>query len=394
MTYSTVMLSPTYSLDALVQQIEGATLLGPCQVPVTGLCHPRLWAGEGDMIYVGHESVWAMFAQNHVRLGLVEASLAIPPAVQARIDQQEVSLLVVPRGRVALAVLLQCFERRAWLETGIHPTAMIHPTAQLAADVSVGAFTTVGPNAVLETGVCLYSHVSIGADVQIGEDSILYAGVRIGDRCVLGKRCILQPNAVIGADGFSYVTPKEARHEKKASHSAESLMGVSRINSIGNVVLEDDVEVGACTCVDRGTLAETRIAKGTKLDNLTQIGHNNQIGQHCLIVSQVGISGSCKIGNGVVIAGQTGVADHLNIGDNVIIMARSGVMKDIEAGAVVLGAPAIPHKEAMANIAASLKIRDMAKALKAMQAKVKDFEALAAQVEAFSHAFSSDETRT
>ena len=103
------MPSPTYSLDALVQQIEGATLLGLRQIPVTGLSHPRLWAGEGDIIYVGHESVWAMFAQDHVRLGLVEASLAIPPAVQARIDQQEIALLVVPRGRVALAVLLQCF---------------------------------------------------------------------------------------------------------------------------------------------------------------------------------------------------------------------------------------------------------------------------------------------
>jgi UDP-3-O-[3-hydroxymyristoyl] glucosamine N-acyltransferase len=171
---------------------------------------------------------------------------------------------------------------------------------------------------------------------------------------------------VIGSDGFSYVTAKESRHEKHAAKDSTSVAseGVMRINSLGYVVLEDDVEVGACTCIDKGTLAETRIAKGTKLDNLVQIGHNNTIGQNCLIVSQVGISGSCTIGNGVVIAGQTGLADHLQVGDNAVIMARSGVMRDVEANATLLGAPALPHREAMANMAQLVRLREIAKEVK------------------------------
>ncbi|MCE2930940.1 MAG: UDP-3-O-(3-hydroxymyristoyl)glucosamine N-acyltransferase [Vampirovibrionales bacterium] len=381
MTLTTPQVLAEYPLESLAHRIEGASVLGNAPLLVSGLVHPALVKMPSHMAYIASEGAWQALLGG-AKLGLVEESLAIPDAVQAKIDASEIGLLVVPRSRVALAVLLDVFERRAVLDEGIHPQAFVHPTAQLGEDVRIGAFASVGENSVLEDGVQIYPNVTVGADVQIGAGSILYAGVRIGDRCELGKRCILQPNAVIGADGFSYVTPKEARHEKKSSNTEEGFDAILRINSIGNVVLEDDVEVGACTCIDRGTLAETRIGKGTKLDNLTQIGHNNRIGEQCLIVSQVGIAGSCKIGNGVVIAGQVGVGDHLNIGDNAIVMACSAVMRDIDAGAIMLGSPALPHKEAMANIAAVMKLRDVIKGVKGMQAKFKDFEEKAAQIDA------------
>ena len=372
-----------YPLEALAQRIEGAYVLGSSTTLVSALVHPALVKEASHMAYIASEAAWQSLL-NGAKIGLVEEALTIPDQIKESIEAGEVSLLVVPRSRVALAVLLDIFERRAFLDTGIHPQAFIHPTAQLGENVRVGASASVGANSVLEAGVQIYENVTVGANVQIGAGSILYAGVRIGDRCEIGKRCILQPNAVIGSDGFSYVTPKEARHEKK--NNAETVQGVEallRINSIGTVVLEDEVEVGACTCIDRGTLAETRIGKGTKLDNLTQIGHNNRIGEQCLIVSQVGIAGSCKVGNGVVIAGKVGVGDHLNIGDNAIVMACSAVMRDIEAGAIMLGSPALPHKEAMANIAATMKLREVIKGVKSMQAKFKDFEEKAAQIEAF-----------
>jgi len=382
MTLSSPTVLAEYSLESIAHRIEGASVLGDASLLVSGLVHPALVKAPSHMAYIASEGAWQALLGG-AKLGLVEESLAIPDAVQAKIDAGEIALLVVPRSRVGLAVLLDVFERRALLNEGIHPQAFVHPTARLGENVRIGAFASVGENSVIEDGVQIYPNVTVGANVQIGAGSILYAGVRIGDRCELGKRCILQPNAVIGADGFSYVTPKEARHEKK--NNADTVQGVEailRINSIGNVVLEDDVEVGACTCIDRGTLAETRIGKGTKLDNLTQIGHNNRIGEQCLIVSQVGIAGSCKIGNGVVIAGQVGVGDHLNIGDNAIVMACSAVMRDIDAGAIMLGSPALPHKEAMANIAAIMKLRDVIKGVKSMQSKLKDFEEKAAQIDA------------
>ena len=382
MSLSSLPARVEYPLEALVHAIEGAYALGNSHTMVSALVHPALVKEASHMAYVASEGAWQAILAG-ARLGLAEESLPIPDTIQAKIDAGEVALLVVPRSRVALAVLLNLFERRAVLEDGIHPQAWVHPTACLGQDVRIGAFASIGEHSVIEEGVQIYANVTVGANVQIGAGSILYSGVRLGDRCEVGKRCILQPNAVIGADGFSYVTPKEARHEKNASTDAtQNVDAILRINSVGTVVLEDEVEIGACSCIDRGTLAETRIGKGTKIDNLTQIGHNNRIGEQCLIVSQVGIAGSCKVGNGVVIAGQVGVGDHLNIGDNAIVMACSAVMRDIDAGAIMLGVPALPHKEAMANIAAIMKLRDVIKGVKSMQAKFKAFEEKAQQLDA------------
>jgi UDP-3-O-[3-hydroxymyristoyl] glucosamine N-acyltransferase len=188
----------------------------------------------------------------------------------------------------------------------------------------------------------LVSHISIGAEVEIGENTLLHAGVCIGDRCRIGSRVVIQPNAAIGGDGFAYVTPTPGSIESaRATGEISSFNSeLVRINSVGNVVIEDDVEIGAGTCVDRGTLGETRVGRGSKLDNLVQVGHNVTIGTNCLIVAQVGLAGSSKVGHRVVLGGQSGLADQMTIKDDALVLARTGVTKDVPARGIVMGSPA------------------------------------------------------
>jgi UDP-3-O-[3-hydroxymyristoyl] glucosamine N-acyltransferase len=366
-----------FTMAALMQKIEGAVVRGNPEQVAHRVVHPAKVSASTDLAYIANEKAWDAL-RHTARLGVVEATLSIPPDIEAYLEAGTHTLLIVPRARVALAILSQLLECSPFVDggdTGIHPMASIHPEARLGSGVCIGAHSVVGPGCELGDGVILHPNVTLGRDVYVGDASRLHAGVVVGDRVRIGARCILQPNAVIGADGFSYVTAKEARHEKNASRQAAAHEGVLRINSLGTVVLEDDVEIGACSCIDRGTLAETRIARGTKIDNLVQVGHNNNIGEHCLIVSQVGISGSCTIGDRVVIAGQSGLADHLNIGDDAIIMARSGIMRDVEPGAILLGAPALPHREAMANMAQLVRLREMAKEIKQALKRLEAIEA-------------------
>ena len=179
-------------------------------------------------------------------------------------------------------------------------------------------------------GTVIYPGVYLGRGVQVGQQCVLHANAVVREGCVLGDRVVLQPGAVIGSDGFGY-----------ARDGARQV----RFPQVGIVVLEDDVEVGACTTVDRAALGETRIGRGTKIDNQVQVGHNVRVGQDCTLVSQVGISGSSTLGDRVILAGQVGVVGHLSLGDGVIVGAQSGVPGDLPPGAVVTGSPAIPHQE-------------------------------------------------
>jgi UDP-3-O-[3-hydroxymyristoyl] glucosamine N-acyltransferase len=213
---------------------------------------------------------------------------------------------------------------------GIHPTAVVASTVRLGQDVSVQ------PHVVVEDGVVVGDRTVIGAgtyighESHIGSDCRLYANVSLRERTILGDRVILHSGVVLGADGFGY-EPLKGTHKK--------------IPQVGNVEIGDDVEIGANSAIDRGRFGCTRIGKGTKIDNLVQIGHNCVIGEHCIICGLVGIAGSTIIGHHVTLAGQVGVAGHLTIGDKSIIMAQAGVTKDVPAGSIMLGAPAVPHKE-------------------------------------------------
>ena len=247
--------------------------------------------------------------------------------------------------RHALAVLTRLFDRAVQRGSGIHPSAVIAPDAQIEEGVSIGPLSVVGPRARIGAGTAILEHVTVGADVVIGRDCLFHPGARIGDHVVIGDRVILQHNASLGADGFSYAGP--ALEERMAGRSMGDLQ---RINSLGTVIVGDDVEIGASSAVDRATLTATRIGRNTKIDNLVQIGHNVEIGENCLICGMVGISGSVHIGDRVILAGAVGVADHVTIGSDAMIAGGSGVVSDVPAKGEMFGYPAVPRKRAFEQI--------------------------------------------
>jgi len=216
----------------------------------------------------------------------------------------------------------------SWLPAGVHPTAVIDPTAVVAEDVSIGAGCYVGPRTKIGNGTRIFPHAVIAADVVIGSDCEIRSRVSVREGVVLGNRVVLQDGAVIGSDGFGFAPTPE---------------GYRKIPQLGRVVIADDVEIGANSTIDRATLGETVIGKGTKLDNLIQVAHNTTIGSHTVIAALTGISGSAKIGDRCRIGGQVGIVGHLTIGDDVAIGAKAGIANDVENGAVVSGSPSRPH---------------------------------------------------
>jgi UDP-3-O-[3-hydroxymyristoyl] glucosamine N-acyltransferase len=209
--------------------------------------------------------------------------------------------------------------------TGIHPTAVVSPSAKLGQDVAIGPYAVVGEDAEIGDRTVLHAHVVIGPEVKVGPDCFFWPHVVVRERCVIGARVILHPQVTVGGDGYGYRFAG-GRHNK--------------IPQIGIVRIEDDVEIGAGSCVDRAKVGATVVGRGTKIDNLVQIAHNVQIGPHCLLVAQVGIAGSVKLGQYVVLGGKVGIRDHLSIGDGAKVGAFSGIWRDVPAGVTVAGIPA------------------------------------------------------
>jgi UDP-3-O-[3-hydroxymyristoyl] glucosamine N-acyltransferase len=275
------------------------------------------------------------------------------------VDWQSLGLkaaLFVGRPRYALSGVTTAFAPEISLKPGVHAAAIVDPTAKLGKDVSVGPFAYIGAGASIGAGSRIHSHASVGADAQLGEDALIHSGARLGDRVSVGARAIIHQNAVIGADGFSFVTPQmgavEAAKAGGGSTSATQNTSLARIHSLGAVTLGDDVEIGACTTIDRGTLTNTRIGSGTKLDNQVQIGHNVQIGETCMLCAQVGIAGSAVVGDRVVLGGKTGVADHVTIGSDVLVGAASAVATNIPSRNIMMGVPAVKRDEALRGVMA------------------------------------------
>ncbi|MDA7424628.1 UDP-3-O-(3-hydroxymyristoyl)glucosamine N-acyltransferase [Thalassococcus lentus] len=255
--------------------------------------------------------------------------------------------ILATRPRYAMAGLSAMMDQGQGYAKEIHPSAVIDPTARIGSDVSIGPLTFIGPNAVIADGCVIGPQVHIGWNAQIGAQSILHAGVKIGAGVRIGQRFIAQPGAVVGADGFSFVTPEPSAVEKARASlgdegtDEETAQSWARIHSLGGVRIGDDVELGAGSCIDRGTVRDTQVGHGCKFDNLVQIGHNVVIGNDCLICAQVGVAGSTRIGNNVVLGGQSGVSDNLVVGDRAILGGASVVLSNVPAGRVMLGYPAI-----------------------------------------------------
>ena len=237
---------------------------------------------------------------------------------------------------------------------GAHPSAVIDPSARLGRDVRVGPFCVLGPGVKVGDGCRLGAHVVLDADVSLGEDCRLYSGISVREGCRLGDRVVLHSGVRIGTDGFGFLPGPR---------------GLSKIPQVGIAVLEDDVEIGSNSCIDRATVGRTVVGRGTKLDNMVQVGHNVRIGAHCVISGHTGIAGSCTIGNGVAIGGFVGIGDHLTVGDGARIGGKSGITRDVPAGATVFGTPAIDIKESFRLFAALRKLPELLRRVSLLEKK-------------------------
>jgi UDP-3-O-[3-hydroxymyristoyl] glucosamine N-acyltransferase len=282
--------------------------------------------------------------------------------------------IFVSRPRFAMAGITAEFDQPPEIVAGIHPTAHVDATAVIGENVSIGPLAVIGARARIGDNTRILSQVTIAEDAVIGPDALLYSGVRIGARVQIGARFMAHYNAVVGSDGFSFVTPEpsaaeQARRDFKTDGAIRK-QAYHRIASTASVLIGDDVELGAASTIDKGTIADTEIGAGSKIDNHVQIGHNVRIGQHCLLCAHAAIAGSSVLGDRVVLGGQAGVGDHLVLGDDVIAAGATAILSNVPAGRVMMGYPAMKMER---NIEAY-------KALRRLPRLVAKFEALQKQV--------------
>lgn len=288
------------------------------------------------------------------QLGTTRAAVVLIP-IECQ-PPEHCTAILVPDPDLALnEVLGWLYPGPDQLPVGIHATAVIDPFAEIDPTAAVGPHVVIGARARIGANVQLHAGVSVGSGVQIGRDCVLWANVVVRERCILHDRVIIHANATIGADGYGYLQ-RGGRHIK--------------VPQVGIVEIEDDVEIGANTCIDRAKSGITRIGRGTKIDNLVHVAHNNQIGEGCLILAQAGLSGSCEIGRGVMIGGQVGTIDHLKIGDGAAVHPQSGVMQDVPAGSRVSGAPARDHRDVMRQHVALAKLPKLMEQVRVLERRI------------------------
>jgi UDP-3-O-[3-hydroxymyristoyl] glucosamine N-acyltransferase len=334
------------SVDKLLGLLGTSEVRGTYDGKITGIADLRT-AGSGELSFLGSHKFAKFLADSKASVVLVPPDQEGEPAA----DQ-----LWIPLESPTIGLGAICSHLESQLiprpDPGIHPSACIDADAQVDPTAHIGPFCIVGKNAVVGENVVLQSNVCLEDGARVGKGSWLYHGVVVGWNCTLGVNCRLYHGAVIGADGFGY-------------HSDQN--GHKRLPQIGTVVLEDEVEIGANSSIDRARFAETLIGQGTKIDNLVQVGHNVIMGKHCIICAHVGISGSAELGNFVVLAGQVGVNGHIKINDGVTATGQSGVTKDIPPGLVLSGTPAHPHREEMRRQVLFKQLPSFVKRVKALE---------------------------
>lgn len=304
-------------------------------------------AGPGDVTFVANPRYVARLATTRASAVIVSADL-----------QAAVPTLVSANPYLAFAQAVALLHPQPRPEPGVHATASVHPSASLGEEVHVGALAVVGARARIGARSVIHSHAVLYEDVVLGEDCLLHSGVHVREGCRLGQRVVVQNGAVIGSDGFGFAKDDQGRYQK--------------IPQVGRVEIEDDVEIGALVAIDRSSLGVTRIGRGTKIDNLVQIGHSVSIGQDTVLAGQVGIAGSAKLGDRVTLAGQVGVAGHLELGDGVIASAQTGIPHSVPAGSFVSGYPAIENRAWLKSSAVFARLPDLQKRLRELERLVEE----------------------
>ena len=316
----------------------------------------------------------ALSEEEIANLAKTKAKAALVPL---GVNFDGISTIEVERPRLAMMKLLTIFYEEPRVNDGYHPTAVIHPEAVVAETAQIGANVVISKGAVIGEHTRILPNSYIGNNAKIGNNCFFHANVNIGDRVVVGNDCILHHGVSLGADGFSFVTEtpdniEQARKEGEIKKE-NTEQKIFKIPSLGSVVIGNNVEIGANTAIDRGTIENTTIGDDTKIDDLVMIGHNCRIGKGCMIVSQVGIAGSCVIGDRVVIAGQAGLADHLNIGNDSLIAAKAGVTKSFPEKSIIVGIPAVPRKEFIKQLKTMKDAGDLIAKFKKYEPMLKTF---------------------
>ncbi len=352
---------------AEIAAVAGARVGSGGDTKVKRISVSPVHASEGDL---------ALFFDPKLLPSLAECkatAVLIPEGVETKLPH-----LVVKRPQLALARMLAAVQPKRFIaEPGVHPTAIVHSTAELGEGVAIGPLCVVGPKTKIGARTQIGSGCLIGGGVQIGEDCTFHQGALVADYIKIGNRVILQQGASIGADGFGYVTERPSNLELRMNGIKELSNDVNphlKIPQIGIVVLEDDVEVGSNATIDRATIGATTIGTGSKIDNLVMIAHNSRIGRECLVIAGTAIAGSCVLGDRVVLAGQSGMKDHTRMGNDSIAQGQAGLMHDVEEGGVVLGTPALPTRDFMESFALTKKLPQMSRKMKDMQKRIEQLE--------------------
>lgn len=304
-------------------------------------------AGEGQITFIT--------GKNYLKdLELSRASAALVPL---ETPAMHLPLLRLKNPRLAFAKAIELFHVKPYRAIGISEKASIGANVVIGADPSIHPFAVLADGSILGDRVTLHPGASIGSGSRVDDDCVIHAKVSIGENVRIGKRVIIHAGTVLGSDGFGFVTD-DGRHHK--------------IPQVGGVVIEDDVEIGSNCTIDRATLGNTVIKKGTKIDNQSQVAHNVTIGEHCLIAAQAGIAGSSTLGNYVVFGGNVGVADHISIGDRVMVGGGSGITRDVEAGQIIVGYYAMPIRDWLKVQAILPKLPELKKRIMDLEKQVKE----------------------
>jgi len=332
--------------------ILGGTIDGDADVKVGNFS--KIEEGKpGTLTFLANLKYTAFIYNTNASIALVNNDFTPEKALP-----ETLTLIRVPNAYMALATLMDMVSGAKTPKQGIEQPAFVSPSAKMDAEnVYIGAFAYIGENVKLGKNVAIYPQVYLGDNVEVGDDTVLYPGVKIYNDCKIGKNCVIHSGAVIGSDGFGFATDGDK---------------YKKIPQLGNVIIEDDVEIGANTTIDRAPMGSTIIRSGVKLDNLIQIAHNVEIGENTAMAAQVGISGSTKIGRNCMIGGQAGLGGHIKIGDRVSLGARSGIISNIEDGKSLIGTPAIEIKNFFRSSIIFPKLPDMYKTLNQLQKEVEN----------------------
>jgi len=341
-------ISMSFTVAQIAEKIRGE-VIGNGDTPLTGFASADN-ARSGDLT----------FAEKEEYFMAAEASPATAILVSGPFVSASKPVIRVSNARVAMARLLPVFFPPDEAPLGIHPSASIAPTAQIDPTAHIGPGCVIGPRVKLGARSVLMGGNHIGRDCQIGDDVCLFPNVVVYARSQIGHRVAIHAGTVIGADGYGYVLD-EGKHRK--------------VLQVGNVVIHDDVEIGANSAIDRGALGSTVIGQGTKIDNLVHVAHNVVIGRHCLVMGQVGFAGSTRLGDYCVIASQSGIAGHLKLGHQAMVGAKSGVMRDVPDKGTVLGIPAAPDKQAKRQFIAIQHLPEMIHRMRDLEKQVAELSA-------------------